>query len=70
MGEDDEDIADGDLFERDVDDIGAGAAVRDAGHAFDEGGQDGGGPLHGIVLEGSAARKHEDDNGADEILFE
>ena len=35
VGEDDEDIADGDLFEGDIDDIGAGAAMGDAGHAFD-----------------------------------
>lgn len=42
--------------------------MRDAGDAFGEGVENGGGAAHGVVLERSTSGKHEDDDRGDEIF--
>ena len=68
--EDEKDVADGELVERDVFDGGVLLAMGDGRHAFGEGREDGRGAADGVGLEGFAAGEHEDDECAGQVFAE
>ena len=68
VGQNHDKIADGDISQGDVGHARAGHFVGDAGQAFGEGGQGGGGAADGIGFKGFAAGEHEDDHGAGQVF--
>ncbi len=68
VGIDDERVADGHVAQRDVGDLGPALPMRPGRHPFCEGGQHGRGAAKGVAFERFAAGKHQDDDGAGQVL--
>jgi len=70
VGQDDQRVADRDIIERDIAEGAPVFLVGDGGHALGERIEHGRSAADRVVLEGAAAREHEHDERACEVLFE